>query len=132
MTFLNLALGNWTLPHRNVYITGANLLSLGIFLVPIIPVSMNFASELTFPIAPATTNGMLLMCGNAMGAIVGVIGSPICKKNPRYMLSMEATMALLAFICTMFMEENLKKLNFAKRKTTEEDMEDHQIRKDSE
>lgn len=112
MTFLNLALGNFTLPYLNRYLTGANLMSLGIFLVPIIPVSMNFASELTFPIAPATTNGMLLMFGNLTGAIIGLIGAPICKANPRYMLSMESSFALIAFICTLFMEEKLKKLNF--------------------
>ena len=63
MTVINACIGFITLPSGDIYIVGINLVSLGIFLVPVIPVSMNFASELTFPIAPATTNGLLLMFG---------------------------------------------------------------------
>ena len=50
---------------------------LGMFMVPIIPVSMNFGSELTFPLSPAMTNGSLLMVGYAMGAILGIICTPL-------------------------------------------------------
>jgi hypothetical protein len=46
-------------------------------MVPIIPVSMNYASELTFPLAPAMTNGSLLMIGYGMGAILGIICTPL-------------------------------------------------------
>ncbi len=63
MTVVNACIGFITLPTGDIYIVATNLISLSIFLVPIIPVSMNFASELTFPIAPATTNGLLLMFG---------------------------------------------------------------------
>jgi hypothetical protein len=52
-----------TIPAENKVIVLVNLIILGIFLVPIIPVSMNFGSELTFPMAPALTNGLLLMVG---------------------------------------------------------------------
>ena len=40
-----------------------NAILFGICLVPIIPTSMGFAAELTFPMPAATTNGLLLMGG---------------------------------------------------------------------
>ena len=114
MTFINLTAGIFTLPSLNRYLVGANLSLLGIFLVPIIPVSMNFASELTFPIQAATTNGILLMFGQGFGAIWGLIGTPLAKLDPRYMLMLYGGFALTSFTCTLFMVENLKKLEFTK------------------
>jgi len=52
-----------TLPAENKIAVLLNLIFLGIFLVPIIPVSMNFGAEITFPMAPQLTNGLLLMVG---------------------------------------------------------------------
>jgi len=52
-----------TLPLENKLLVLFNLILLGIFLVPIIPVSMNFGAEITFPMAPQLTNGLLLMVG---------------------------------------------------------------------
>lgn len=98
------------MPSGNVWLVGINLLLLGTFLVPIIPVSMNFASELTFPIAPATTNGLLLMFGQGFGAVFGLAGTPLCKASPLYLIIMYGTMALLSFGLTFGMVENLKKL----------------------
>jgi hypothetical protein len=53
----------FTLPGENKIVVLINLIFLGIFLVPIIPVSMNFGAEITFPMAPQLTNGLLLMVG---------------------------------------------------------------------
>jgi len=40
-----------------------NVLCLGVVIVPIIPISINFSSELTFPIEPTVITGTLLMTG---------------------------------------------------------------------
>ena len=53
----------FTLPAENKVLVLINLIFLGIFLVPIIPVSMNFGAEITFPMPPQLTNGLLLMVG---------------------------------------------------------------------
>lgn len=74
---LMIALAAVTLPSGNHYTVGFNLGFLGIFMVPIIPVAMNFASEITFPIAPAMTNGWLLMIGYAFGAVLAIISTPL-------------------------------------------------------
>ena len=42
----------FTLPAENKIVVLINVIILGIFLVPIIPVSMNFGAEITFPMAP--------------------------------------------------------------------------------
>lgn len=40
-----------------------NIATLGIVLVPIIPIGINFSSELTFPIEPTVVTGTLMMTG---------------------------------------------------------------------
>ena len=77
MMSLTIALAIYTVPAGNQIVVGINLMFLGMFMVPIIPVSMNFGSELTFPLSPAMTNGSLLMVGYAVGAVLGVICTPL-------------------------------------------------------
>ncbi len=86
---------------------------LGMFMVPIIPVSMNFGSELTFPLSPAMTNGSLLMVGYAVGAILGVICTPLAQYSPRLTMLLYSCLGLVASICSLFMKEDLKKTKFA-------------------
>ncbi len=45
----------------------------GVFLVPAIPISLEFAVELTFPINEALTIGVLFAGGNLWGFILGEI-----------------------------------------------------------
>ncbi|MFM7851212.1 MAG: hypothetical protein ACKO96_04670, partial [Flammeovirgaceae bacterium] len=65
-----------TVPSGDRVVVGVNLVFLGMFMVPVIPVSMSFASEITFPLAPAMTNGWLLMIGYAMGAVLAIVCTP--------------------------------------------------------
>jgi MFS transporter, FLVCR family, feline leukemia virus subgroup C receptor-related protein len=109
----------FTIPSLDTVLVGFNLIFLGIFLVPIIPISMVFASELTFPIDAPLTNGLLLMFGQGGGAIFGIVGTPICKANPLYLLLFYTVMAVIACLLTMFMIENLRKLNYQKQKALE-------------
>lgn len=74
----------FTIPGLNKVLVGFNLILLGVFLVPIIPISMTFASELTYPLDAPLTNGLLLMFGQAFGAVFGIIGTPLTKANPVY------------------------------------------------
>jgi hypothetical protein len=45
----------------------------GAGIIPLIPLSMGFSSELTFPLPAPTTNGFLLMMGQVFGLILGLI-----------------------------------------------------------
>ena len=63
MTTVMVLLGEYTIPSEKKYLVGVNFILIGVSMVPIIPTSINFGSELTFPIAPVMTNGILLMVG---------------------------------------------------------------------
>lgn len=47
------------LPLGNVWLVGANVALAGAVLVPIMPVGIGFACELTFPMEATVTNGIL-------------------------------------------------------------------------
>jgi hypothetical protein len=99
---------------------------LGVGLVPICPVSMGFASELTFPIAPATTNGILLMIGHLMGTIVALVGTPLCAINPEALILFYVAMTLVTFVCSFFVKEKLKKLEYIKAQKLLEDQKEQE------
>jgi hypothetical protein len=86
-----------------------NFALLGIVMVPIIPVSMNFGSELTFPIAPIMTNGILLMVGQGMGAVLGIVETILADYSVRVTLSSYGVICGIAFFCSIFIKEDLKK-----------------------
>lgn len=51
------------LPIGDFSLTSVCMCFFGITIVPVIPASMGLGAELTFPMAPALTNGILLMTG---------------------------------------------------------------------
>lgn len=108
-----IGLAIYTVPAGNQIVVGVNLMLLGMFMVPIIPVSMNFGSELTFPLSPAMTNGSLLMVGYAMGAVLGIICTPLAQYSPRLTMLLYSSLGLVASVCSIFMKEDLKKTKFA-------------------
>ncbi len=60
-----------------------NTILLGMFIVPIIPISINFSSELTYPIEPTVITGTLLMTGQLGGFIIAVVAGYLCNLGPR-------------------------------------------------
>lgn len=50
-----------------------NTMIMGLFIVPIIPIGINFSSELTFPIEPTVITGTLMMVGQLGGFILAII-----------------------------------------------------------
>jgi hypothetical protein len=81
---------------------------------------MGLGAELTFPMAPALTNGILLMTGQLGGAVFGIIAEFLCGKSPFYALGLFLAMVLLASICSIFVVEDLRRTNFAKIKSATE------------
>ena len=89
-------MGIFAVPSLNKIWVGISLLLLGVFLVPIIPLSDAFANELTFPIDPPLTQGLLLMCGMGFGAIQGLLGTYLCSVNPGILLLFYAIEAVIS------------------------------------
>jgi len=78
-TFLCFIFGGIILPLGHFSPTCIFCGLLGASLVPIIPCSMNLGQELTFPMAPTLTNGILLMFGQLGGAGFGILGEVLCN-----------------------------------------------------
>ena len=112
---VSVLIGLYTIPSEQQFIVLGNFVVLGIFMVPIIPVSMNFGSELTFPIAPILTNGILLMVGQGMGAVLGIVETLLADYSVRLTLISYSVLAGIAFVCSLFIVEDLRKTNFARR-----------------
>jgi hypothetical protein len=108
-------IGEYTIPSGQQYVVLVNFILLGIVMVPIIPVSINFGSELTFPIAPILSNGILLMVGQGMGGVFGILETILAEYSPRLTLLTYGMFSAVAFTCTIFMKEDLKKTQFAQR-----------------
>ena len=62
-------------PTRNFPLILVNTILLGIFLLPIIPIGLNFSQELTYPIEPSVINGLLMMSAFTCAFFFGLIGS---------------------------------------------------------
>lgn len=79
-TFTLLIVAIFILPLGMFWPMACGVAVLGMCIVPIIPASMGLGAELTFPMAPAVTNGILLMAGQLGGAIFGICGELLANK----------------------------------------------------
>ena len=95
-----LTLGLILIPKGPIVLVGIILMLLGMSLVPLIPLSYAYASKLTYPIDPPTTQGILLMFGMGWGAIEGTFGTFICQVDPRYLIALWILQALFALFNT--------------------------------
>jgi hypothetical protein len=48
-----------TFPSGNIWLVGVNLAIAGAVVIPIMPVGISFACELSFPLSETVTNGLL-------------------------------------------------------------------------
>ena len=80
--------------------------------MPIIPLGMNFGAELTFPMSPSLTNGILLMGGQIVGALVGLASSALAPKGSWKALALYEACCLVALFFSFFIKEDLKRANF--------------------
>lgn len=115
LTMAMVLVGIYTIPSEQNYVVMGNFALLGIVMVPIIPVSMNFGSELTFPIAPIMTNGILLMVGQGMGAVLGIVFTILAEYSVKLTLISYGALAGVAFLCSLFIKEDLRKTAFARK-----------------
>lgn len=72
-TFLLVGVAIGTFISRLEIIVSINMIVAAFCLVPIIPVSIDFATELTFPIEETVCTGFLLMAAQAFGFILAIL-----------------------------------------------------------
>jgi FLVCR family feline leukemia virus subgroup C receptor-related protein len=99
-----------TIPAGNIYLLLANCSALGFFLLPIIPVGYSFASEITFPISEAMSNGLMIMSSQLCAIILTPLVTWIIKKDPISCLYYYMGLTVFAIVLSIFVKENLKRL----------------------
>jgi FLVCR family feline leukemia virus subgroup C receptor-related protein len=71
-SFVLIAIAVGVIQTEDVLIIAINLIGAAFFLVPIIPVSIDFAGELTFPYESTVTTGFLLMSAQLLGFFIAI------------------------------------------------------------
>ena len=108
-----LIVGIFVLRSEITWLIYINIFVAGSLIVPISPISLNFASELTFPQAPAVITGFVLMAGCVGGFILAIVNSILAVKNPIYAITLMAALTSIASILSIFIQEDLKRYKFS-------------------
>ena len=67
---LFIALSFFTLPSGSTTLFAINLVFVGFTVIPIIPIGLSFAVELTFPVAESMSNGMMILPSQIFGSLL--------------------------------------------------------------
>jgi MFS family permease len=116
-TLLALALTFYTLQQPFMWLIYLNIFLIGFLMVPIIPIGINFASELTFPQEPTVVTGFVLMAGSTMGFILGVVNSILAEIDPLYAIALMTGNVFIASILSIIIKEDLKKFNYSQQQS---------------
>ena len=98
-------------PDHNMALVVINFGLIGLFVVPILPISFAFAVELTYPIPEPMSNGMMLLLSKIYGAILGVVAGMLSAESTYLALSLFLMNALLSMVFSFFVKEDLRRLN---------------------
>lgn len=66
------------IPEGKIVLLSVNLVFLGVFVLPIIPLGYSFSVELTYPVSEPMSNGIMILISQLVGTVVSIIGSYIC------------------------------------------------------
>lgn len=103
----------------NALFISVSLILAAVALIPIIPVGIDFASELTFPYEETVVTGFLLMSAQAFGFLLSLAVLKVVLINgtedshPIYGFGMLACVAFLAAVISCFIKEDLRRLSFS-------------------
>ena len=113
----------------------------GFFSTGYVPLCFSYGSELTFPLQPALVNGMLAMAGSVASFLLSLLGAFLNKEREgddllepdellaarrfrsKSVLAMMTISALVAFVMSFAIKENLRRLRYTNRPEAIEDQE---------
>jgi hypothetical protein len=86
----------------------------GIFLVPIVPITFNFVTEITHPISPATVLNFTLIVANVFLTIVNFVFISLLKqdtaKNSLTVFGLMTAIAAVSSFLSLFVKEDLRRM----------------------
>jgi small-conductance mechanosensitive channel len=103
-------------PLNKVKITSGLMVLAGLILLPIIPVCISFASEVTFPMQAAMINGGVQLAGHLIGFLMELISVAILKKSTFALMCFFCVIAIFGAILSIFVTEDLRRKNHGKSK----------------
>lgn len=111
-TFLISAAALGTFQTRDVLVVSINMLIAAFCLVPIIPVAIDFAGELTFPLEPTVCTGFLLMSSQAFGFCLSLAVLKLAMIHAVYGLTAIVICAGISAFITLTIKEDLRRISF--------------------
>jgi hypothetical protein len=113
-TFILLSLCTYSFYTGDRRLIAANLVVTAIALIPIIPVGIDFAGELSFPYEETVVTGFLLMSAQAFGFFLSLATLKVSIVEPIKGFALLAGCAGLSAIMTIFIREDLRRISFSK------------------
>lgn len=111
-TFILSSVAIGTFLTKDVLIVAINMIVAAAFLVPVIPLSIDFASELTFPLEETVTTGFLLMSAQAFGFILALIVLQLALIHSIYGLGLIVSCAGIAAVISLTIKDDLRRVSF--------------------
>ena len=97
---------------KDVLIVAINMITCAAFLIPIIPLAIDFASELTFPIEETVTTGFLLMSAQAFGFVLALIVLKLALIHAIYGFSLIGACIAVAAVISLTIKDDLRRVSF--------------------
>jgi FLVCR family feline leukemia virus subgroup C receptor-related protein len=119
-TAILLGISVYAVHLENKLFLAVTLICAAVSLIPIIPVGIDFASELTFPYEETVVTGFLLMAAQAFGFLLSlavlkvVVIHGVENPQPIYGFGMLSGCAVLAAIISLILREDLRRLSFSR------------------
>jgi hypothetical protein len=121
LSFVGSIAAYYLLPLENTLLAYVMITIFGGCLVPIMAVGFAFATELTHPVPPVLSNGIMLCFSNVASWMLSFTLLAVLKSTPldkqqgsKYAILLIACLCLIAVIATVFIKEELKRLNAVK------------------
>ncbi len=112
-TFVTMALGVYIFKTGDkIAIVTMSFVS-GCLSIPAVPVSINFASEITFPQEASVITGFLLMSSRFSGFLLSILTGVCASYGPAYAILFLAAINGIGVIVSIFLKEDLKKYKFS-------------------
>lgn len=111
-SFILVAAAIGTFLSKATLVVSINMIVAAFCLVPIIPVAIDFATELTFPIEETVCTGFLLMSAQAFGFCLAILVLQLALLHAVYGLGLIVICAGIAAIVSLTVREDLRRVQY--------------------
>lgn len=111
-----LLIGIYTFTTGNKWLIAINVWCAGFFMVPVIPICMNYADELCFPLEATAVQGLLVSFAQFSAFFIAVGGTKIAEIGSDYCVMMFGGCCTIGCLFSFIVQEKLLKYEYSLRK----------------